>query len=186
LRELANTHPRINLLESGPGVGGYCLPNALKYILLSLDEEKRKDMKLMNTARESNSQRPGKIVSRVNEILKENGKDIKQAKIAVIGLAMKDYCADYRYSPALEIIELLQKAGAKVVAYDSLVPKEAVAQACTYLEAITAADCMIITAKQRKVVFDPVEISKAMNKPAIVIDTRNAVYSHPDIYLYKV
>ncbi|MDF2546825.1 MAG: hypothetical protein K0R93_1723 [Anaerosolibacter sp.] len=186
LRQLVNTHPRVQLLEPGPGVGGYCLPNALKYLQLALDEEMRGEMQLMNTARELNNLRPIKIVHQVIKRLSEHGKGIKDAKIAVIGLAMKDYCADYRYSPALEIVQHLIREGAEVRAYDPLVPAYVIHQANSYEEAINRADCIIIAAKQENVGFDPVEISERMDKPAIVVDTRNALAPHPNIYLYKV
>ena len=186
LRRLVNTHPRVNLLQSGPGVGGYCLPNALKYLLAALDEEKRNEMVLMNTARELNIQQPKKIVQQAIRLLQDHGKDIKSARIAVIGLAMKDFCADYRYSPSLEIIKELIKEGCEVRAYDPLVPDEIFHQAASYEEAIKHADCMIIAAKQEGIIYDPVEISNRMNKPAVVIDTRNALQTHPDILLFKV
>lgn len=186
LRKLVNTHPRVNLLESGPGVGGYCLPNALKYLQLAVNKEKQKEMKLMNTARELNNQRPSSIVAYTKKILSKYGKDIKLSKIAVIGLAMKDYCADFRYSPALEIIKQLQKEGAEVRAFDPLVPKSVINQANTYEEAISGSDCLIITAKQNGVVFKPDEMSDKMNKPAIIIDTRNSLEPHSNIFLYKI
>lgn len=186
LRQLVNTHPRVQLLEPSPGVGGYCLPNALKYLQSALDQEKRGEMLLMNTARVLNNLRPIKIVQPVIKRLREHGKDIKDANIAVIGLAMKDYCADYRYSPAIEIVQHLISEGAEVRAYDPLVPDYVIHQANSYEEAINSADCIIIAAKQENVVFDPVEISERMHKPAIIVDTRNALVPHPNIYLYKV
>lgn len=186
LRKLVNTHPRVNLLEPGPGVGGYCLPNALKYLQLAVNKEKQKEMVLMNTARELNNRRPETIVTYAKKILNEYGKDIKLCKIAVVGLAMKDYCADFRYSPALEIIKQLQKEGAEVRAFDPLVSRNAINQANTYEEAITGTDCLIITAKQKEVVFNPVEMSDKMNKPAIIIDTRNSLEPHTSILLYKI
>ncbi|SHK08514.1 UDP-N-acetyl-D-mannosaminuronic acid dehydrogenase [Geosporobacter subterraneus DSM 17957] len=186
LRKLVNTHPRVDLLESGPGVGGYCLPNALKYLQLALPDAKQKEMLLMNTARTQNDHRPIKIVHLAAKILKTYGKDIKNSKFAVIGLAMKDYCADYRYSPALEIVKHLLKEGAEIRAFDPLIPDFVVHQSNSYTEAIHLADCIIIAAKQENITFDPIEISQAMNKPAIVVDTRNALEPHPDILLYKV
>ena len=186
LRKLSNTHPRVHLLEPGPGVGGYCLPNALKYLHLAVNKENQKRMNLMNTARNINDKRPKKIVSYVKEILKGYGKDIKLSKIAGIGLAMKDYCADDRYSPALEIINHLLKEGADVRGYDPLVTNKVVGQVNTYDEAITGVDCIIITAKQKDIILNPDEIAEKMNKPAIIIDTRNAAESHSNILLYKI
>lgn len=185
LRSLINTHPRVQLLEPGPGVGGYCLPNALKYLQNALEIYQKDKTLLMNTARELNTQRPYKIAKQVKEILKTCGKEIKNTKIAVIGLAMKDYCANYRYSPAMEIIYHLQEMGAQVKAFDPLVPN-IISQEDSFIEAIKNTDCMVITAKQEGITYDPIEISNQMNAPAIVIDTRNTIKSHPSILLFKI
>ncbi|KXG74694.1 nucleotide sugar dehydrogenase [Thermotalea metallivorans] len=185
LCNLVNTHPRVKLLQPGPGVGGYCLPNALKYLKGAFGKEENIPLSLMETARRLNERRPRKIVEMVEKALRDAGKNIKEAKIAVIGLAMKDYCADYRYSPALDIISLLMERGAEVRAYDPLIPFIVDCQKSSYVEAIANADCMVVAAKQKDVVFDINEICSVMAQPVIVIDTRNTVPHNHRIQLFK-
>lgn len=185
LQKLVNTHPRIELLSPGPGVGGYCLPNALKYLEAALNA-KDLDLTLMQTARNLNKKRPHEVVKIVKNALSRKGKSFDNSKIAMIGLAMKDYCADCRYSPAIEIAEELIQSGAKVYAYDSLVKPLYPYQTDQYEKCIENADCLLITAKQFDVKFDADQILDLMNHPAVVVDTRNVFPKDPRIVLYRI
>lgn len=184
LKSLANTHPRVTLLQPGPGVGGYCLPNALGYLQKAVDVKKC-PLPLMNTARRLNSERPSKIVEMIINALHEAGKVLTNSTIALVGLAMKDFCADCRHSPALEIASLLLNAGAKVQAYDPLVPNTRVFQAATLQESLIKADCLVILAKQEGIIFDREQIELAMARPILVVDTRNVFPNFPGIKIFK-
>lgn len=115
---LANTHQRVNLLTPGPGVGGYCIPNALHYIAPRADEL-GVNLALMKTARKVNEEMPSYVVSLVMKRLRVPP---SEARVAVLGIAMKDYSSDDRCSPALKIISLLERAGVEVRAFDPAVP----------------------------------------------------------------
>lgn len=185
LRALVNTHPRVELLQPGPGVGGYCLPNALRYLEEAFEDKKQFSIPLIQTARKLNNNRPQKIVDIVKDALNDIGKDIERSTIAVIGLAMKDYCADCRHSPALDIAALLIAEGAQVKGYDPLIPITYSFQVDSFLECITDADCMVITAKQDNIIFDIEQIHSAMKNPPLVVDTRNIFPDDTDIKLYR-
>ncbi|MCG8482031.1 MAG: nucleotide sugar dehydrogenase, partial [Clostridia bacterium] len=185
LRKLVNTHPRIELLLPGPGVGGYCLPNALKYLEGALEKDTSLPLTLMQTARKLNEKRPQEIVKIVKDALKKEGKSLKKSKIAMVGLAMKDYCADCRYSPAIEIASQLIIEGAKIYAFDSLVSPPYPYQVKSFEECIKNADCLLITAKQFNMIFDVDEIIKLMKQPTIVVDTRNVFPIDTRILLYR-
>ena len=101
---VANTHRWVQLLNPGPGVGGYCLPNALFY-LLPKAEELGVDLNLLTTARQVNEAMPRFVADLV---LRNLQVPPSQSRIAVLGLAMKDYSNDDRMSPALAVIECLQ------------------------------------------------------------------------------
>lgn len=180
---LANTHPRVKLLQPGPGVGGYCLPNALGYLQEAVESEIR--LTLMGTARKLNKARPRRIVEIVREALQEAGKVLANSTIALIGLAMKDNCADCRYSPALEIASLLMTDGAKVQAYDPMVPMTHSFQVASIQECLLHADCLLITADQDGIIFDREQIEGLMTKPLIVVDTRNIFPDFPGIQIIK-
>lgn len=185
LRKLVNTHPRIELLLPGPGIGGYCLPNALKYLEGALETDNSFPLTLMPTARRLNERRPQEIVRIVKDALKKEGKSLKKSKIAMIGLAMKDYCADCRYSPAIEIASKLKEEEAEIYAFDSLVNPPYPYQVKSFEECIKNADCLLITAKQFDMVFDVDQIIKLMKAPTIVVDTRNVFPKDSRIILYR-
>jgi UDP-N-acetyl-D-mannosaminuronic acid dehydrogenase len=185
LQALANTHPRVNLLQPGPGVGGYCIPNALGYLKEALIH-KNVSLDLMNTSRSINYKKPGKVVEMTKKALKDFDKDIRSSSIAVIGIAMKDFCADCRFSPALDIISLLISEGAQVKAYDPLVPPIYSFQTMSFEECIKGTDCLIITAKQPGVVFEFNKLRSLMVSPFIIVDTRNTFPDFDITNLYKV
>lgn len=180
---LANTHPRVKFLQPGPGVGGYCLPNALGYLQNALENENQ--LTLMSTARKLNLGRPNKIVQSVKEALQQEEKVLADSTIALIGLAMKDYCADCRNSPALEIATQLVNAGAKVQAYDPMVPITHSFQVASLQECLLQADCLLITAHQEGITYDREQLESLMAKPLIVVDTRNIFPDFPGMEIIK-
>lgn len=97
LIELANHHPRVNILQPGPGVGGHCIAVDPWFIVSSAPEESR----LIRMAREVNDAKPEFVIRRVlNEALR-----FSRPKIAVLGLAFKANVDDLRESPSLYIAE---------------------------------------------------------------------------------
>ncbi|MCK9906039.1 hypothetical protein MXD63_39375, partial [Frankia sp. Cpl3] len=121
LIKVANTHKRVNLLTPGPGVGGFCLPNAL-YYLQPKANELGVQLNLLQTARRINDSVPGIMADMLDDALKEAGKSLAGSRIAVLGLAMKDFSNDDRVSPIHDLISLLQSRGAEVSSYDPAVP----------------------------------------------------------------
>ncbi len=109
--DLANKHPRVNLLKPGIGVGGHCLPIDPWFI----HEVSPYNSTLINAARHINDARPAYVAG---EIQKTISGDISQ-KFALLGKTYKADTTDMRESPAVEIYNLLNDAGYNVVAYDS-------------------------------------------------------------------
>ncbi|GGG64023.1 UDP-N-acetyl-D-mannosamine dehydrogenase [Kocuria dechangensis] len=99
LIELANHHPRVNILQPGPGVGGHCIAVDPWFIVSSAPEESR----LIRTAREVNDAKPEWVISKV----KEAAEGIAAPVVAALGLAFKPDIDDLRESPALEITKRL-------------------------------------------------------------------------------
>jgi UDP-N-acetyl-D-mannosaminuronic acid dehydrogenase len=182
---LVNTHPRVTLLQPGPGVGGYCLPNALGYLKNAVDT-KNCPLTLMDTARKLNEKRPFEIVQIIADILKKAGKVIEHSTIALVGLAMKDFCADCRNSPALDVAVQLINSGAKVKAYDPVVPVTYVYQVTSLEEALTNADCLVILANQKGLTIEYDQIKSLMAQPILVVDTRNVFPNFPGIQIHKL
>lgn len=99
LIELANHHPRVNILQPGCGVGGHCIAVDPWFIV----NQNPETAKLINQARLINDYKPDYVVERVEVVVK----GIENPKIACLGLAFKPDIDDLRESPALEITKKL-------------------------------------------------------------------------------
>lgn len=96
---LANRHPRVNILQPGPGVGGHCIAVDPWFLVASDPAQAR----LIRTAREVNDAKPHHVIARTRALIAAN----PGARIACLGLAFKADIDDFRESPALEIAEVL-------------------------------------------------------------------------------
>ena len=99
LIDLANHHPRVNILQPGPGVGGHCIAVDPWFIVSSVPEES----KIIKTAREVNDGKPEWVMSKVTEALK----DLDNPVVAALGIAFKNDIDDLRESPSLNIVKRL-------------------------------------------------------------------------------
>lgn len=99
VRELANRHPRVSILEPGAGVGGHCIAVDPWFIVHSAPEEAR----LIRTARTVNDEKPRRIVKRVSDLAAR----FKSPVVACYGLTYKPDVDDVRESPAFEVVEAL-------------------------------------------------------------------------------
>lgn len=99
LIELANHHPRVNILQPGPGVGGHCIAVDPWFIVSSVPEEAR----IIKMAREVNDGKPEWVIKKVKEAL--DGKP--DAVVAALGIAFKNDIDDLRESPSLNIVKQL-------------------------------------------------------------------------------
>ncbi|MBT3306051.1 MAG: UDP-N-acetyl-D-mannosamine dehydrogenase [Alphaproteobacteria bacterium] len=102
--ELANHHPRVNILQPGPGVGGHCIAVDPWFIVDSAPE----DSDLIRAARKVNDAKPHHLAERVIAAAREQTAPV----IACLGLAYKADIDDLRQSPAVTITRLLAEAGA--------------------------------------------------------------------------
>lgn len=119
LIKLANRHPRVNILQPGPGVGGHCIAVDPWFIVSKTPEQAR----LIRTAREVNDVKPEWVIDQVKikiaEFLQANPeKTIKDVTVACYGLAFKPDIDDLRESPALEITKQLAEQGLNVFAIE--------------------------------------------------------------------
>ena len=118
LIELANKHPRVNILTPGSGVGGHCLAVDPWFIV----EKFPKEANVIREARLINDYKPRFIANKVDNILKGN----RNLKIGILGLAYKPDIDDLRESPAIEIAEILRDKGYNVIACEPNVHKKEV------------------------------------------------------------
>ncbi|KAF0284017.1 UDP-N-acetyl-D-mannosamine dehydrogenase [Spiribacter roseus] len=113
LIRLANRHPRVNILQPGPGVGGHCIAVDPWFIVSETPEEAR----LIRTSREVNDGKPDWVVNKVQqavgELLTANPETIaRDVTIACFGLAFKPDIDDLRESPALTVTRKIAAANA--------------------------------------------------------------------------
>jgi len=105
--KLANRHPRVNILQPGPGVGGHCIAVDPWFIVNSAPDES----KLIHTARLVNDHKPSFILEKVEKAAVRIGKDKSELNIACLGLSFKADIDDLRESPALKIAQKIDLMG---------------------------------------------------------------------------
>lgn len=160
---MANKHPRVNLHQPGPGVGGHCLAIDPYFICAKVPETAR----LIKMARDINTSMPEFVVERVKQLLHVE----ENAKIAILGVAYKGNIDDIRESPALEIVEKL-KEEYTVAIYDPHVKR---ADYVTLLEAAKDADLMIVLCDHDEFKhLDHKSLAELMKNP-VLFDTKNII-----------
>ena len=121
LIKLANHHPRVNILQPGPGVGGHCIAVDPWFIVSTAPDQSS----LIRTAREVNDSKPGYVLDK----LLPQARRIQDVQIAALGLAFKPNIDDLRESPARQIVGQLavELPNAKIMAVEPNIdrlPKE--------------------------------------------------------------
>lgn len=120
LIKLANRHPRVNILQPGPGVGGHCIAVDPWFIVSAAPEEAR----LIRSARDVNDSKPAWVIEKIkaavaDHLMTEPGKTISDVTIACFGLAFKPDIDDLRESPsALIAQQIAQTHPGKVLAVE--------------------------------------------------------------------
>ncbi|WP_322791672.1 UDP-N-acetyl-D-mannosamine dehydrogenase [Bellilinea sp.] len=165
---LANRHPRVNILSPGPGVGGHCISVDPWFLV-----EAAPDLTpLIRTARKVNDDQPRFVVQLARQILG----DLSGRRIAALGLAYKPNVDDLRESPAVEVVHLLQSAGAQVRAFEPYKTDYAfngVASTNSLQTAIEEAELLILlVAHDQFKNLNPQEVAR-MTAAKMVLDTVN-------------
>jgi len=158
---LANKHPRVNILKPGPGVGGHCI--AIDPMFLA---EKSSKARIITLAREINSGMPAHVVKMVYNMVK----DIKNPTITLLGLAYKGNVDDIRESPTFKIKRIAENEGMSVKLYDPLV-QQYPGNFSTLEEAIKNSNCLVLVADHDA--FKEIDPKKLLMKHKNLIDTRN-------------
>ncbi len=164
---LANRHPRVRILQPGPGVGGHCIAVDPWFIVAAAPEISP----LMATARRVNDGKPQWVIEKVRTLAAR----FKSPVIACLGLAFKADVDDLRESPALHIVEALaEQPGVELIVDEPHVEKlppglrrDNVRKAGA-LEAIHAADIVVLLVNHR--VYSEINRSDLQGK--VLIDTR--------------
>jgi UDP-N-acetyl-D-mannosaminuronic acid dehydrogenase len=179
LIDLANLHPRVNILRPGPGVGGHCIAVDPWFIVSACPEQAR----LIRAAREVNDYKPKWVIEKIKAaamdcLLKNPNKSLKDLNIACLGLAFKADIDDLRESPALEITkELVKMQFGKVLAVEPNINKlpsqlSNKAQLISLEEVAALADIIVILVDHRQFLqFDWSTLNDEVN----ILDTKGVL-----------
>ena len=159
----------------GPGLGGHCIPLD-PYYLSWKAREYGFHTSMIEASMMINDRMPEYVVERASKILNRFKKSINGANILILGVAYKQDIEDYRESPALNVINELEKENANIVYFDPFVPeyqykgKAKVGEAKLTKELLAVADLVIVTTGHSKLDYNFVQ-----KHADIIFDTKNAM-----------
>jgi UDP-N-acetyl-D-glucosamine dehydrogenase len=162
----------------GPGLGGHCIPLDPHYLAWKMRTLQYRT-RMIGVADEINAEMPGFWVSKVQDALNDVGLALKGADVLVLGVAYKKDIDDLRESPALEVISLLVKKGARVKYHDPFCPEirddghtpvEALGKSVPLTpETIAAASAVLVVTDHSGIDYKSVRA-----QARVYVDTRNA------------
>ncbi len=163
----------------GPGVGGHCIPLDPHYLEWKAREHNFRT-RFIALAGEVNRAMPEFVRTKAWRILNEHGLAPSRSRILVLGLAYKRDISDWRESPAIEVIKLLQADGADVAYHDPYIPvfkHEGLDLESVEIsdDALQAADLVIITTDHSNL-----DYARVVREAKHVLDTKNATKGVPE------
>ena len=163
--KICNMHPRVNILQPGPGVGGHCISVDPWFLVGDYPSL----AKVIDESMRTNDGMPDFVLNRIYEIMKENNlMDI--SRVGLYGLTYKENVDDMRESPTLQILESMERhlCGNQLKVYDPFIEKDVVPNQMHNLdEFLNAIDMVVLLVGHDEI---KKHISKLENK--IVFDTR--------------
>lgn len=171
--KICNMHPRVNILQPGPGVGGHCISVDPWFLVGDYPSL----AKVIDESMKTNDSQPDFVLNRIYEIMKENGlNDVK--RVGLYGLTYKENVDDMRESPTLQLLESQERHlanGLKV--YDPYITKDVVAnQYHDFDEFLNDVDMVVIMVKHNEIKEN---VDKLNGK--IVLDCHNII-DIPNVY----
>lgn len=170
---ICNMHPRVNILQPGPGVGGHCISVDPWFLVGDYPSL----AKVIDESMQTNDGMPDFVLNRIYEIMRENGlKDI--TRVGLYGLSYKEDVDDYRESPTLQLLESQERHLAPgLKTYDPFIKKDIVDNQYHDLDEFLAdVDMVVIMVKHT-------EIRENMDKLAgkVILDCHN-ICNLPGVY----
>jgi UDP-N-acetyl-D-mannosaminuronic acid dehydrogenase len=172
---IANKHPRVNILQPGPGVGGHCISVDPWFLVGDYPDLTN----LILTARKVNESMPSHVLKRISEIIKERGiNDI--SRVGLYGLTYKENVDDTRESPTLQLIGEMENHLAKgIKVYDPYVKTVMVEnQFFDFDKFIKDIDLVVIM-----VMHNHILDNKKRIESKIILDTKNLFNN---LFTYKI
>jgi UDP-N-acetyl-D-glucosamine dehydrogenase len=173
--EAASTKPfGFHPFYPGPGLGGHCIPVDPFYLSWKAKEWDFRT-RFIELAGEINTNMPYHVLASIGGALNGHKKSLNGSRVLILGVAYKKDIDDLRESPALTIIELLQKEGAQVSYHDPYFPfigkgrKYDLQMKRSELEKLSQYDCVVIITDHSDYDF-----RRIVDESQLVVDTRNA------------
>jgi len=156
LIQLANRHPRVNILQPGAGVGGHCIA-VDPWFIVARDVE---NSRLIRTAREVNNYKTVWAIDQIEiAVADASARTGRKPKVACLGLAFKPDIDDLRESPALHIAEALLAQGYDVIAVEPNIKTHEHFTLLTLEEALNTADVFAVLVKHRGFLDESVKMA---------------------------
>lgn len=171
--KICNMHPRVNILQPGPGVGGHCISVDPWFLVGDYPSL----AKVIDEAMKTNDGMPDFVLNRIYEIMKENGMN-EVSRVGLYGLTYKENVDDMRESPTLQLLESQERhlaTGLKV--YDPFVVKDVVDNQYHDLdEFLNDVDMVVVMVKH-----DEIKDNIGKLKEKVVLDCHNII-DLPGVY----
>jgi UDP-N-acetyl-D-glucosamine dehydrogenase len=157
----------------GPGLGGHCIPIDPFYLSWK-SRQAGVEARFIELAGYINGQMPHHVVEKIQNALNDRGKPLKDSRVHILGVAYKRNINDLRESPALDVMHLLKRRGARLTYSDPFIPQLQVdgleLEAVVPEEGAEAADCVVIITDHSG--FD---YAGLLERAELIVDTRNAL-----------
>lgn len=170
---ICNMHPRVNILQPGPGVGGHCISVDPWFLVGDYPSL----AKVIDESMKTNDGMPDFVLNRIYEIMKENNLT-DTGRVGIYGLTYKEDVDDVRESPTLQLLESQQRhlaSGLKV--YDPLIETDLVENQYHDIDKFLSDVDMVVLMTGHSQIKD----IKSKLTAKIVLDTRN-IYDGPNTY----
>jgi len=167
--DLANRHPRVNILQPGCGVGGHCIAVDPWFIV----DAAKGDAKLIKTAREVNDYKSQWAIEKVKNVALEfENRHGRKARVACMGLSFKPNIDDIRESPALFITRALVAQSFDILAVEPNLDSFSEFKLVNYKEAVKIADIVVYLVAHKEFLDLDIEDSKEVVSFCKLIDRR--------------
>ncbi len=165
--KIANKHPRVNILNPGPGVGGHCISVDPWFLVGDFPKQTR----LINSARYVNDSMPLYVKNKLNSIMIDEG-ITDYSRVGIYGLTYKANVDDVRESPSMQFLSILKEEDRdKIVVYDPYIKKMMYrSQAFDFQDFLNSCDIVLIMVDHEEI-KNSTNVSKLRGK--VVFDTKH-------------
>ncbi len=162
---ICNMHPRVNILQPGPGVGGHCISVDPWFLVGDYPSI----AKVIDESMKTNDSQPSFVLNRIHEIMRENGID-DCSRVGLYGLTYKENVDDIRESPTLQLLESQERhLASPLKVFDPLVDKKVVgSQVMDFDEFLSGTDMVVIMVKH-----DHIKRSWDKLRGKVILDCHN-------------